>query len=583
MKSPFAASILAGFAIGIISLGLPTAASAQTISPNVSITTLIGTSTAVPGGTGNFAVFNPDSGHPPSPCISGGNLVFWGASSTGQGIYVALPPGPPSKVSDTTTAIPGGIGNFLGHPPSPCISGNNVVFQGIGQGGQQGIYVALPPGPPTIPGGAVNIPPGPPNKIADLNTAIPGGAGNFTSFGLDLAHPPSPCISGNNVAFMASGLGGQQGIYVAFPPGPPSRIADLNTAIPGGEGNFTSFTPDLTHPPSPCISGSNVVFIGTGSSGQQGIYVAIPPGPPQRIADTSTVVPGLLQNFAGFSAVAISGNNVAFVGGPLAQTDITVIGVAAISPGVYVTTAPGPPNKIADLNTAVPGGTGNFLGFGAVAIDAGNVVFEGFGRNSVGAFEQGLFTNLGGTLTKIVATTDIINGQTLAVINFRAGGFSGNQVTFEAEFADGSQSIAMASVGGNECPRSPGYWEEHVSNWPVTSLSLGSQNYNQSQLLALLDNSADGDASLILARQLIAAKLNLANNSNPAPVGGAISDSDALLAVFTGALPYQVNAESAAGKAMLNAATVLHNYNNGDFASSCKQKEKENERETEHN
>ena len=66
-------------------------------------------------------------------------------------------------------------------------------------------------------------------------TAIPGGTGAFASFGT------RPTNSAGNTAFFGTGSGGQQGIYRAGPDGPPIKVADLNTAIPGGVGNFTAF------------------------------------------------------------------------------------------------------------------------------------------------------------------------------------------------------------------------------------------------------------------------------------------------------------------------------------------------------
>ena len=63
---------------------------------------------------------------------------------------------------------------------------------------------------------------------------------------------------------------------------------------------------------------------------------------------------------------------------------------------------------------------------------------------------EGLYTNLTGTLTKLVDTSDTINGKRLKAIHFGSGGFSGNQVVFGAEFSDGvSQSVAMATVSEN--------------------------------------------------------------------------------------------------------------------------------------
>ncbi len=160
--------------------------------------------------------------------------------------------------ADTTTLIPGGSGAFTGFfsdlsPVDPSIGGGHVSFFAAGLGGQQGIYSKLAPTDPC-------------RVDADLNTAIPGGNGNFTGFA------GGPFASGQNVSFLGLGSGGQQGIYSrVFSPDPivppdPIRIADLTTPIPGGTGSFTSFSPFA------CMDGSAAAFVGSGSSGQSGIY-----------------------------------------------------------------------------------------------------------------------------------------------------------------------------------------------------------------------------------------------------------------------------------------------------------------------
>jgi PEP-CTERM motif len=98
-------------------------------------------------------------------------------------------------------------------------------------------------------------------KIADTNTAIPGGSGDFVSFG-------SPSISGGNVAFSGADSNTQPGIY-AYIGGTLVMIADTNTAIPGGSGDFASFGGRSS------ISGSNVAFLGAGSNTVPGIYADI--------------------------------------------------------------------------------------------------------------------------------------------------------------------------------------------------------------------------------------------------------------------------------------------------------------------
>jgi hypothetical protein len=122
---------------------------------------------------------------------------------------------------------------------------------------------------------------------------------------------------------------------------------------------------------------------------------------------------------------------------------------------------------------------------------------------------------------------------------------------------------APAVPGPMVCPRTRGFWRNHPQLWPVASLELGAVTYSQAALLDLLAMPSKGDASLILAAQLIAAKLNVEAGSDPTPVDAAIADADALLAQFAGALPYGVSANSNLGADILDIKDVLDDYNNG--------------------
>src|SRR5207248_5902008 len=64
-------------------------------------------------------------------------------------------------------------------------------------------------------------------------------------------------------------------------------------------------------------------------------------------------------------------------------------------------------------------------------------------------------------------------------------------------------AITPAAKPGNKCPLGQGFWKNHPGAWPVTSLTLGRQSYTQAALLALFDTPPRGDASVILAHQLI--------------------------------------------------------------------------------
>jgi hypothetical protein len=551
---------------GLLAAARPAAAA----SPTVTFHLVADTATAIPGGTGSFTTFfSPaDLAHPPSPCISFGTVAFFAAGPGQQGIYMfppgppQIPPGPPIRVADLSTAIPGGSGNFTAFSAQPsigpvagCPGGctKTIAVLGFGESGQQGIYM---------------FPPGPPERVADLSTAIPGGSGNFAAFAPPSAVIESPgCPGGCSKTVAAFGLGasGQQGIYM-FPPGPPNRVADLDTAIPSGTGNFIAFFPSAA-----VGSSSAVVFLGYGEAGQQGIYMTppgprnspqTPPGPPQRVVDTSTAMPGSFgASFATFGPPAFDGTFVAFAGASHFNTD------GGLS-GVYKAVPPGPPSRVADSNTPVPSGLGNFTGFGAVAVDPGVVVFEGLSRDAGGASVRGLYTDSGGVLTKIVATGDVLQGRALSELHFGSNGFSNGEVAFAATFDDGSQSITAAALNAPpppaaNCPRGQGFWKNHESAWPVASLTLGSQTYAQAQLLQVLGAPVRGDASLILARQLIASLLNLANGSAPGAVGPVVADAQARLGTFSGRLPYGVKTSSVSGTALTADASLLETYNSG--------------------
>jgi hypothetical protein len=119
------------------------------------------------------------------------------------------------------------------------------------------------------------------------------------------------------------------------------------------------------------------------------------------------------------------------------------------------------------------------------------------------------------------------------------------------------------------CPFSHGYWKTHPTAWPVTSLVLGTQTYNQTELLQLLSAPSKGDASVILARQLIAAKLNLAAGVPAQPIAATVADADQRLSAFAGKLPYQVKPSSKEGKKMIADADKLEDFNSGELMPRC--------------
>lgn len=121
------------------------------------------------------------------------------------------------------------------------------------------------------------------------------------------------------------------------------------------------------------------------------------------------------------------------------------------------------------------------------------------------------------------------------------------------------------------CPFSQGYWKNHSDVWPQSALpmTLGTVNsYNKTELLKLFDLAVSRDASLILAYQLIAAKLNVANGSPlPSEVQDAIEDADDAIGTYS--LPAGIHPNSELGQMMTSIAKILDMYNNKLLTPEC--------------
>ena len=98
---------------------------------------------------------------------------------------------------------------------------------------------------------------------------------------------------------------------------------------------------------------------------------------------------------------------------------------------------------------------------------------------------------------------------------------------------------------------------------------LGSQTYTESELLGVLRMRTAHDVSLKLADQLIAAKLNIANGSDPTTIGTTVADADRLLALFGDKLPYGVSPSSVLGRSMVSDGKLLRSYNRGRQTPTC--------------
>jgi hypothetical protein len=103
-------------------------------------------------------------------------------------------------------------------------------------------------------------------RVADVATAIPGGTGNFTDFGLHCA------IDDGDVVFTGRGDGDQIGVYVGRAGGALERVADTSTSLDGSLPGFFTTSREA-------ISDGRIAFIADGE-----IWVTPAPEPSVALA-----------------------------------------------------------------------------------------------------------------------------------------------------------------------------------------------------------------------------------------------------------------------------------------------------------
>jgi hypothetical protein len=104
----------------------------------------------------------------------------------------------------------------------------------------------------------------------------------------------------------------------------------------------------------------------------------------------------------------------------------------------------------------------------------------------------------------------------------------------------------------------------------TSGLTIGGVTYSASDLKTILNNPGNGNAITILGPQLVAALLNIAAGAvDNSTADAAISTAEALLSTFGLNLltPSFVAPSSPLGQALINQASILDGYNNGNFHS----------------
>ncbi len=367
---------------------------------------------------------------------------------------------PFTKIADTATPIPGSSGNFsqFSNMVSVNVDGD-VAFSesNFNNPSNDGIHLWS--------GGSISL-------IANLDTAIPGGTGDFIDFSFF-----GNGIEGDTLAFRGNGSGDQAGVY-AFVGANLVKIADTGTTIPSGSGNFVTFT-------TAYVDGGDYAFIAGGDSDQQGIYLSSE-GSITRIADKTTAVPGIGGNYLWSSQLGFDEGNLSFwanVTGGTAPGNIigaytpgggltTLVSTATLAPGpgtpftgllspadlsgttvafggifaggsgIYtVELGGGAITTIASTATAVPFGSGRFTSFSPPCIDEGEVAFVGdFSGGS------GIYLTQGGRLRPVITTNDTLEGKDIVALVISENAMAGGYLAFRAIFAGGAQGIFRLTI-----------------------------------------------------------------------------------------------------------------------------------------
>jgi hypothetical protein len=131
-------------------------------------------------------------------------------------------------------------------------------------------------------------------------------------------------------------------------------------------------------------------------------------------------------------------------------------------------------------------------------------------------------------------------------------------------------TLACSCPQPPNCTLTQGYWKTHgpegcvagnnTNEWPVTSLTLGTVTYTDLELCSILNTPAAGNGLIVLAHQLIGAKLNVAKGADVTAVTQAIADADALIG---GLVIPPVGTGSLAASATSTLTGVLTSYNEG--------------------
>jgi hypothetical protein len=247
-----------------------------------------------------------------------------------------------------------------------------------------------------------------------------------------------PSIDDGRVVFVGSGASGQTGIYEYYN-GQLSMRVNQSTPIPGGTGSFTKF--DI-----PSLDGADIAFQAEGPSKQGGVYMQYD-GSLVKIADKNTQVPGTKSNFNFIMP------EIAFEHGSTTLSDGAV--TFRSQSGIYLASESGIAaiaTRTPDIPTKIPDQPYNFNVFsfdGAATFSNGQVLLTGryvdFGTDF---FTDGVFLWDNATgLKKVIDQHSILPGHTAPIGHFMSTLYLDGGIPYVNVVSSVGLSIAALSLG----------------------------------------------------------------------------------------------------------------------------------------
>jgi len=115
----------------------------------------------------------------------------------------------------------------------------------------------------------------------------------------------------------------------------------------------------------------------------------------------------------------------------------------------------------------------------------------------------------------------------LSTIGLAMGSVAQGTWSYFTGASEGMMTIHIAPPSSQNCTYSTSYWKTHPEAWPVEEIMLGGITYSKEEALIILHTP-----SRVLARQLIAAKLNVFHGADPTVIAETIVAADEWLTTY---------------------------------------------------